>query len=168
MVNPDQSNLSELIEQHYSVLYRYAFRLSGSVADAEDLTQQTFLTAQQKLKQLRQPDQVRGWLFTILRNHFLKSVRRKSEVPLLVDDPVTTDADVSDQEIESEQLQAALAELTEDFRIPIVLYYFNDFSYRQIADQLGIPVGTVMSRLSRGKRWLRNRLAASVSLARQG
>ena len=169
MVGSTQISLPDLIEQHYIVLYKYAFRLSGSAADAEDLTQQTFLNAQLRMEQLRQPDHVRSWLFTILRNQFLKSVRRKPALPLTIEVPSSaTDEPLgNDFEIDSEQLQAALDDLPEDFRIPIILYYFNEFSYRQIAEQLEIPIGTVMSRLSRGKRWLRDRLGSTVSMARQ-
>ena len=162
-----QITLPDLIEQHYEVLYKYAYRLSGSSADAEDLTQQTFLNAQLRLDQLRQPQFVRSWLFTILRNLFLKSVRRKPALPLTVEDPPAPIPETdNDFDVDSDQLQAALDDLAEDFRIPIILYYFNEFSYRQIAEQLEIPIGTVMSRLSRGKRWLRERLS-SVSVARQ-
>lgn len=161
-------SLPDLIEQHYAVLYKYAYRLSGSASDAEDLTQQTFLNAQLSLDQLRQPEHVRSWLFTIARNQFLKSVRRKPALPLTIDDPVAPEeSQGNDFDIDSEQLQSALDELAEDFRIPIVLYYFNEFSYRQIAEQLDVPIGTVMSRLSRGKRWLRERLGSSISVARQ-
>jgi RNA polymerase sigma-70 factor (ECF subfamily) len=168
MVVSTQTSLPDLIEQHYVVLYKYAFRLSGSAADAEDLTQQTFLNAQLRLDQLREPEHVRSWLFTILRNQFLKSVRRKPALPLTIEVPaVPEEPFAKDVDIDSEQLQAALNDLAEDFRIPIILYYFNEFSYRQIAEQLEIPIGTVMSRLSRGKRWLRDRLDSTVSVARQ-
>ena len=169
MVASTQISLPDLIEQHYVVLYKYAYRLSGSAADAEDLTQQTFLNAQLRLDQLREPEHVRSWLFTILRNQFLKSVRRKPALPLTVEVPDALEEPLgNDFDVDSEQLQAALDDLAEDFRIPIILYYFNEFSYRQIAEQLEIPIGTVMSRLSRGKRWLRDRLGSTVAMARQG
>src|SRR5579862_4742236 len=65
-----------LVADHHEVLYRYAYRLTGSVPDAEDLTQQTFLVAHEKLGQVRQVDSVRGWLITVLRNGYLKGCRR--------------------------------------------------------------------------------------------
>ena len=168
MIVSKQISLPDLIEQHYAVLYKYAYRLSGSATDAEDLTQQTFLNAQLSIDQLRQPEHVRSWLFTITRNQFLKSVRRKPALPLTVEDPAAPEEhNDSEFDIDSDQLQSALDDLAEDFRIPIILYYFNEFSYRQIAEQLDVPIGTVMSRLSRGKRWLRERLGSSVSVARQ-
>ncbi len=157
--------VADLVEQHYDLLYRYAYRLSGSAADAEDLAQQTFLTAQTRLGQLRDPQNARAWLCTILRHHYLK-MRRPSAgggfVPL---DRIADPADDTPDEllIESEELQAALNELPEEFRTPIVLFYFGEFSYKQIAEQMDVPVGTVMSRLARAKGWLRKRLSACVS-----
>ena len=69
-------DITQLVLDHHEILYRYAYRLTGSVADAEDLTQQTFLVAHEKLGQVRQADSVRGWLFTVLRNGYLKNRRR--------------------------------------------------------------------------------------------
>ena len=154
-------NVERLVEEHYSSLYRYAYRLSGSEADAEDLTQETFCKAQMCLKQLREPDRAKSWLFSILRNAYLHRVRtEKSQVTLsldavgeLPDSPMETLP-----EVDQEQLQKALGELPEVFRTPILLYYFDDFSYRDIAEQMDLPIGTVMSRLARAKAWLRTRL----------
>src|SRR5689334_22093325 len=67
--------LADLVEQHYALLYRYAYRLTGSEADAEDLTQQTFLAAQARWEQLRDETKAKSWLFTICRNAFLKELR---------------------------------------------------------------------------------------------
>ncbi len=155
-----------LIDDHYQALYRYAFRLSGSAADAEDLTQETFGKALTRLPQLRDPSRARGWLFRILRNAYLHRVRdqkRHRIVPLeaVGDLPEATTDDVPD--IDPVRLQQALSELDEAFRTPIILYYFEDFSYRDIADQMELPIGTVMSRLARGKAYLRARLAPSDS-----
>lgn len=153
--------VEKLVEDYYQPLYRYAYRLSGSAADAEDLTQETFCQAQRKLTQLRDGDRVKGWLFAILRNaylHRLRSEKVEKAVPL---DGVgeLPDREMAElPEIDPERLQAALNELPEVFRTPVILYYFEDFSYREIAEQMALPLGTVMSRLSRGKSWLRNRL----------
>ena len=154
------SNLADLIEQHYSLLYRYAFRLSGSAADAEDLTQQTFLTAQAKLHQLREPSYAKAWLFAIIRNTFRKSLRHHGNPAVLPLESVSEPAANRpiNPTFDSEEIQNALNELPEEFRSPLVLYYFNEFSYKEIAEQLEIPIGTVMSRLARAKTHLRRRL----------
>jgi RNA polymerase sigma-70 factor (ECF subfamily) len=140
-------------------VYRYAFRLTGSQADAEDLTQQTFLVAQQKLAQLRQPERAAGWLFAICRTCFLKARAKRRPQDGQVD---VTELPAPAPEIgpvDSEQLQAALDELPDETRLILLLFYFEELSYREIARELDIPIGTVMSRLSRGKQRLRQRLA---------
>jgi RNA polymerase sigma-70 factor (ECF subfamily) len=157
-----------LVDQHYELLYRYAYRLSGSATAAEDLTQDTFCTAQEKFGQLRDPASARGWLCKILRNHYLQGRRNRPEVyfesleDLAIEPEHASDAPA---DIDTERLQAVLGEMSEAYRTPIILFYFEEFSYRQIADQMGVPIGTVMSRLARGKAYLRSRLRAdSIAL----
>src|SRR5262245_6390002 len=154
--------LHALIDAHYESLYRYAYRLSGSAADAEDLTQETFGKAFTRLAQLREPDRAKAWLFRILRNLYLHKVRdekRHRVVPLdAVGDLPGRTADET-PEIDSARLQAALDELDEGFRTPLILFYFEEFSYRDIAEQMDLPIGTVMSRLARAKAYLRTKLS---------
>ena len=155
------ANLSELVERHYATLFRYAYRLSGCEADAQDLVQQTFLAAQANLGQLRDPERAKSWLYTILRNNWLKDLRSRGNLTghSLHDLPEPAGDEPSDTTWDFEQLQTALNELAVEFREVIVLYYFGEFGYAEIAEQLGVPLGTVMSRLSRGKAYLRRRLA---------
>jgi RNA polymerase sigma-70 factor (ECF subfamily) len=154
--------LGELVRQHYALLYRYAYRLTGSAADAEDLTQQTFLTAQRKLDQLREPKSAKNWLFAILRNVYLKDVRDRRRESFVSMECIAELGTGSDIEFlpDQEELQSALDALPEEYRTPLILFYLEEFSYREIAEQMGTPIGTVMSRLSRGKTYLRRRLAA--------
>jgi RNA polymerase sigma-70 factor (ECF subfamily) len=150
-----------LVQEHYEPLYRYAFRLSGSAADAEDLTQEVFCQAQLKFRQLRDPTRVKAWLFSILRNAYLhrtRDERRERKVPLESVPEVEERVPEPLPEIDSQQLQLILNDLPEDFRTPLILYYFEDFSYRDIAEQMEVPIGTVMSRLARAKAHLRARL----------
>jgi RNA polymerase sigma-70 factor (ECF subfamily) len=160
---PSASGLHELIDAHYEALYRYAYRLSGSSADAEDLTQDAFGKALAHLQQLREPDRAKAWLFRILRNLYLHKVRdqkRHRVIPLdAVGDLICRSSDDEMPDIDPAKLQEALNELDETFRTPIILFYFEEFSYRDIAEQMELPIGTVMSRLARGKAYLRNRLA---------
>jgi RNA polymerase sigma-70 factor (ECF subfamily) len=153
--------LHQLIEEHYQGLYRYAYRLSGSAADAEDLTQEAFRKAIDRLPQLRDPDRAKAWLFRILRNAYLHRVRdakRHRAVPLdaVGDLPMRPAEEAPD--VDPARLQEALNDLDEAFRTPLILFYFEDFSYRDIAEQMDLPIGTVMSRLARGKVYLRSRL----------
>lgn len=166
---PGQSHkIEQLVEANYALLYRYAFRLSGSAAEAEDLTQETFCQAQTKLRQLRDWAKAKGWLFTILRNAYLHKVRdRKTENTVSLDGV----GDLPDRqadplpEIDPRRLQEALNDLPEMFRTPVILFYFEDFSYRELADQMQVPIGTIMSRLARAKAFLRVRLAQGMALA---
>ena len=155
-----QQEVTALVEAHYAVLYRYAFRLTGSAADAEDLTQQAFLTAQEKLDQLRTAENAKAWLFAIVRNAYLKTRRRPGATTSVALHHVAEPTIATDgpPELTGEELTHLLAELPEDFRLPLVLFYFEDLSYREIAAALDLPIGTVMSRLSRGKTHLRQRL----------
>jgi RNA polymerase sigma-70 factor (ECF subfamily) len=154
-------NIAELVEKYHQAVYRYAFRLSGSAADAEDLTQQAFLAAQQKLGQLRKPESARSWLFTILRNCFLKSVRRPGHLlasSLELDMDSVPEEVPKEGDLDAELLQKSLDELPENFRLVLVMFYFEDCSYREIAEKLDLPIGTVMSRLARAKGHLRSKL----------
>ncbi len=154
-------SVQKLVDEHYQSLYCYAFRLTGSRNDAEDLTQEAFCLAQEKFYQLRDPDKSKSWLFSILRNAFLHRIRdskQRQVVSLEWADEVPDRLPEPLPEVDPEQLQNALDELPEVYRTPIILYYFEDFSYRDIAEQMELPIGTVMSRLARAKAHLRRRL----------
>ena len=154
-------DIAQLVAANYQAVYRYAYRLCGSVADAEDLTQKVFLTAQGNMGQLRNIDSSRSWLFTILRNCFLRD--RQRQRPIIESnlsfniDHISFEAP-KDKEIEPEQLQAALDEIPELSRLILVMFYFEERSYREIAQELDLPMGTVMSRLARAKARLRTKL----------
>jgi RNA polymerase sigma-70 factor (ECF subfamily) len=150
--------MARLVAEHHAPLYAYAYRLSGSAADAEDLTQQVFLVAQAKLDQLRCADSARAWLCTVLRNAWLKSRLKRQPVPacnleLEIDNIPEEPPDPSAWDREA--LQAALDRLPQEFKIVVLQFYFEHRSYRQIAEDQGLPIGTVMSRLSRAKSHLR-------------
>lgn len=160
---PTRPDVAQLAIEHHAALYRYAFRLTGSVQDAEDLTQQTFLAAQQGLGQLRAPDAARGWLFTIMRNAYLKTRRRPpplAAAPLGVDVNEVAAESVEETDVDPERLQQALDSMSDEYKLVVLMFYFERQNYREIAAALDIPIGTVMSRLSRGKEQLRRRLFA--------
>lgn len=161
-------DLNALVSEHHAAVYRYAYRLTGSVHDAEDLTQQAFLVAREKLDQVRDARHVRGWLCAVLRNCYLRTFRQQTPTPAatlgLNLDGFAEEAD--DSPIDSEQLQLALLQLPGDFRLVLLMFYFEQLSYREIADALAVPLGTVMSRLSRAKSCLRT-LLGPVAAASQ-
>ena len=154
-------DIAQLVAEHHQAVYRYAYWLAGSVPDAEDLTQQVFLVAQQKLEQLRAAEAARSWLFTILRNAFLKS--RQRHQPLLAENLKLDIESIPEElpgheEIDRERLGQALAELSAEHRLVVTMFYYEGSSYRQIAERLELPIGTVMSRLARAKGHLRTKL----------
>jgi RNA polymerase sigma factor (sigma-70 family) len=160
---PDEAaaDLAALVVAHHAALYRYAYRLCGCSAEAEDLTQQAFLIAQRKLHQVREKERASAWLFAVLRNCFLKSLRRQrpaSAAAMNVEVEQFAGPTPEVDDIDRERLTAALAELPVEFRVVVLMFYFEELSYQQIAQQLEIPIGTVMSRLSRAKGHLRKRL----------
>ena len=158
------TEVTRLVNEHAKSLYAYAFRLTGSSNDAEDLTQQVFLIAQQKIGQLRDPNKARAWLFRILRNEFLASRQRKapvSEADLECDIASTKGDETQESQVDRERLQASLNELSDEYRVILVMFYFDELSYKEIAAQLEIPIGTVMSRLARAKSSLRSKLGAA-------
>src|ERR1022692_4879450 len=123
--------IEALVEAHYAALYRYAYRLSGSAQEAEDLTQDTFCLAQHKLGQLREEAKAKSWLFTILRNaylHRLRQAKQEKQVPLDGLAEIPERGAESPTALDSVQLQKVLGELPEAFRTPMILYYFEDFS----------------------------------------
>jgi len=156
---PPRTALAQLVAEHYQRLYRYGYRLTGQAADAEDLVQQCFLTAQEKFDQLRQTADAGGWLCAILRTTYLRNVRRPRPLAasgLEVD--VESIPAASTPPIDREALQGCLNELPPEFKVVVLMFYFEHQSYRQIAELLDLPVGTVMSRLSRAKSHLRRQL----------
>ncbi|MCX7425449.1 MAG: sigma-70 family RNA polymerase sigma factor [Planctomycetia bacterium] len=161
MAEPCAMTIVALVAQHHLDVYRYAYRLSGNQEDAEDLTQQVFLVAQENLAQLRTPEAARSWLFTILKRCFFKSRQRFK--PMLAGnmqlnlENIAEPVPAADQ-IDRERLQHALDELPPKHRLVLVMFYFEEASYREIAERLELPLGTVMSRLARAKARLRERL----------
>jgi RNA polymerase sigma-70 factor, ECF subfamily len=167
--SPDEGmrgrDIRELVQEHYKVVYRFAYRLSGNTIDAEDLTQQAFAVACEKLDQVRDETRVRSWLFTIVRNAFLKNLPPSGVEVEPFEEELAWEEDTEEwpPEIDEHRLQAALDEMSETLRTPVLLYYFEEMSYKEIAGLLEIPVGTVMSRLARGKRFLKKQLTGKRS-----
>ena len=152
-----------LINDFHDNVYRYSYRLTGKQSEAEDNTQQTFLIAHQKLAQLKNPESARSWLLTIARNCFLKRTRAKkshsaSSIELDIEQVTQPQLEENEELFDPGALQSAIKELDEHHRIVIMMFYFENLSYREIADALDVKVGTVMSRLSRAKTKLRQSL----------
>ena len=153
-------------------LYGTALRLTRRPADAEDLVQDTYLKAFRAAAQFERGTNLKAWLFTILHNTFRNMRRHDVRNPVDVDsETVERAADLVAEAHTPEQilsratldsdLQAALDGLPETFRQAVWLRDVEEFSYAEIAKIVGVPIGTVMSRISRGRRMLYERLAAT-------
>ena len=155
------SEFSELVREWYDPLYRFAFSLSGKRDDALDLTQNAFLKWARKGGTLRKRNKAKSWLFTVVYREFLDQARRSNRFPNLeLKEEILPDPDSGDSKtsIDSGSAVAALAQLEEHYRAPLALFYFEHHSYAEIAEVLDVPIGTVMSRIRRGKDRLRNML----------
>lgn len=155
------------VDRYYAALYRFALSLARNQADACDLTQQTFYVWATKGHTLRDAAKAKTWLFTTLYREFLRGRRRDTRLTSLEDLP-PGENEIADEEIDRvRQLDGALVlealgQVEELFRAPLTLFYLEELSYQEIADALGVPIGTVMSRLSSGKAQLRAALAAQT------
>lgn len=153
----------QLVEDFYGPLYRFALSLSGREPDACDLTQQAFYIWATKGHQLRDASRVKTWLFTTLYREFLSTRRHDQhyveiEEETAVVDMLQTKTAIANA-LDGAIVQDALQELDIRYRGPVSLFYLQQNSYREIAEILDIPIGTVMSRISRGKAELRKALS---------
>jgi RNA polymerase sigma-70 factor (ECF subfamily) len=151
---PAQPDLEQLVTSHYTKLYQFAFSLTRNEDDACDLTQQTFLVWATKGHQLRDTTKVKTWLFTTLYREFLERRRRQVRFPHQELDeaknPLPHVAPSTANRLDSVAVLKALEQLDENFQAPLSLFYLEDCSYREIAETLELPLGTVKSRISRG------------------
>jgi RNA polymerase sigma-70 factor, ECF subfamily len=154
-------------------LYGAGLRLTANPADAEDLVQDTYLKAFRAADQFEPGTNIKAWLFTILHNTFLNRRRRAVREPVAVEteeierlaadlpgEPVTPEHLLLRETLDVD-LQAALDRLPEAFRQAVWLRDVEEFTYAEIATMLAVPIGTVMSRISRGRRLLYERLTAA-------
>ncbi len=165
----DMPSWGELVAEHADSVYRLAFRLSGNPHDAEDLTQETFMRVFRSLRHY-QPGTFEGWLHRITTNLFLDMVRHRNKIrmeALPEDYERVPGTDMTPEQAYSvanldPALQAALDQLSPDFRVAVVLCDVVGMSYDEIADTLGVKMGTVRSRIHRGRTQLRASLEAAA------
>lgn len=168
---PNNADFESLVERFYAPLYQFAFSLTRVEADACDLTQQTFTIWAIKGHQLRDASKVKTWLFTTLHREFLDSRRRQTRFPHLdleaseAELPVISPAAISGLDIA--HLLNTLARVDDIFQAPIALFYLQDCSYNEIAEILGVPLGTVKSRLARGISQLQQMLARDIGASQR-
>lgn len=156
-----------VVARYYEPLYKFAFSLSRTEADACDLTQQTFYIWATKGHQLLDVNKTKTWLFTTLHRAFLQKRRRETRFPHYelsegdADLPFTLPVFAAD--LDAAQALQALARVDEIYQAPVALFYLEDCSYKEIAEILDVPIGTVKSRLARGLGQLKKLLTTAVA-----
>lgn len=163
-------DFESLVNRFYRPLYQFALSLARTETDACDLTQQTFYVWATKGHQLRDPKKVKTWLFTTMHRQFLESRRRQIRFP---HDPLESVSyelpavlPVIADQLDSAQVLRALGRVDEVYQAPVALFYLEDRSYKEIAEILKVPMGTVKSRISRGLGQLQKLLADTPPLRR--
>jgi len=164
---PDTSDWHALVAEHSPRVYRLAYRLTGNRQDAEDLTQDVFVRVFRSLDRY-EPGNFAGWVHRITTNLFLDRVRRSARIRMdrfgegaedrLLSAEVEPETAVHDANFDPD-VERALATLSEDFRVAVVLCDVEGLTYEEIADVLGVKIGTVRSRIHRGRSQLRAALA---------
>jgi RNA polymerase sigma-70 factor (ECF subfamily) len=165
-MNPSDQ-FEAIVSELYEPLYRFAMSLTRSESDAQDLTQHTFYVWATKGHQLRDVSKVKTWLFTTLHRAFLQGQRRQSRFPKdnleEVSDRLPAVSPVSSYSADSSEVLSALARVDPVYQAAVALFYLDDCPYREIAEILDVPVGTVKSRIARGIAQLRGILVSPDS-----
>ncbi|MCB1120806.1 MAG: RNA polymerase sigma factor [Verrucomicrobiae bacterium] len=157
------THFEETVDQHYKNLYYFALNLTKNGADAEDLVQQAFLKLAKSYSKIRDISKVKSWLFSTCYRQFIDQKRRSTRYPEIQYEESGAEALMAEPAgirnvLDGQEVLTAMKSLKESLRVPLTLFYFEHYSYQEIADCMELPLGTVMSRLYRGKAELYKRL----------
>jgi RNA polymerase sigma-70 factor, ECF subfamily len=166
-----QESFEDAVLPHRALMHRVAVKMTGSSAEADDLVQETLLRAFRSFGRLRPDSQVRPWLMRILHNTFVSSWRRKKReneilqpaicehnAPWVLPRKIADAPDIKARRGLGDEVVSALYEIPDQYRSCVVLVDIQDKSYKEAAELIGRPLGTVMSRLYRGRRMLKGKL----------
>ena len=162
----NEQDYQRAVAEWYDSLYAFGYSLTGNRDDACELTQEAYSRLLAHGDRVRDPGRVKSWLFTTAYRIFLGWKERQTRLPHL--DLVSVENELPPLQpeqvdrLEAEAVRDPLLSLEEHYRVALMLYYYGEHSYREIAEILDVPLGTVMSRLARGKSLLREKLAGQV------
>ncbi|HCY86793.1 MAG TPA: hypothetical protein DHV36_16810 [Desulfobacteraceae bacterium] len=172
-----KQKFKQLTYPHMKLLYNVALKYTGNVFDAEDIVQETYLMAYNKFHQLKDPDRCKPWLLRILRNNFLKSCHKEKArqrlqeadyIEFLKQHIRQKDAEeMLAKDSSNKLLKEAIDKLPVKYREVLMLYYMDEMLYKDIAKTLEIPIGTVMSRLTRAREGLKSGLIKCQNNSRE-
>ncbi len=160
--------MEELVQRYHKLVFGLCFRMVGNSHDAEDLTQETFARVFRHLESWDPRRAFRPWLLAIVRNCFCQQLRQQQREPQLAPEELWdqwAQHAPAEESWDAERLQQALDRLPVEYRVVLLMHYFEQATYQQIAQRLNIPLGTVMSRLSRAKARLRAMLSKESGAA---
>jgi len=159
-----------LVSRYYRPLFQFSFSLTRNESEASDLTQQTFLVWGTKGHQLRDASKVKTWLFSTLHHEFLKSRRRQTRFPHYeleqVSDELPVVSPAMVDQLDAKTVVEALGRVDDLYQAPLALFYLEEHSYKEIAEILDVPLGTVESRIARGKAQLQKILLNTTADAK--
>ncbi|MEX0324518.1 MAG: RNA polymerase sigma factor [Puniceicoccaceae bacterium] len=159
-------DLEKAVRDHYKDIYRFAMHLCRNQDDAADLTQFAYEQLTLKHREIRNPEKVKSWLNAVVYRKFIDQRRKVIRFPSVPIDEESAGSDAATTnlsgKLDAKAALAALHELEDDLRAPLSLFYLESIPYKEIARILDLPVGTVMSRLYRGKAKLYNRLTGNT------
>lgn len=160
---------SLLVERYEEKLSRYARKFLARGEEVKDMVQEVFLRAYTNIRSFDVSQRFSPWIYRIAHNTFINEIKKKTRLPLFVFDfdtilPHPASSETADGEFQRKELRAlldrGLAQIDAKYREPLVLYYFEDLSYQEIADILHIPIATVGVRINRGKKILHTKLSS--------
>jgi RNA polymerase sigma-70 factor (ECF subfamily) len=167
----DREYFEELVRRHYRQAYHVAYRLSGSHADADDLTQEALIRAFESLHRYQRHLPFINWLYRIMVNLYIDEVRRRKRAPTESFEAIPALAEIADPDSDPAErvlsreldgrIQEALQSLPNDFRTAVTLCDVEGFSYEEISEIMGCSIGTVRSRVHRGRKLMKQRLGVA-------
>jgi len=167
----EQECFNQFLRPHFELIFKSACRLTGNSHEAEDFAQETFYIGIKNFYQLKEHSKCKSWLFSILRNLFLKEIERKRNrievdfdaVCERLHDSSSIEKDLIKSELKK-MIKEGLSRLDERLRLPLQMFYFEDKSYKEISEDMQIPIGTVMSRIARAKIHLKDDFIRSKAI----
>lgn len=167
-IDGDQEAFAEIVYSFQDAVFNLCYRLLGDSAEAEDAAQEAFLKAYGHLRRYDSERSFKTWLLTIASNHCIDRLRKRRMITISIDEPIPATLSLASRDLQPEQaaiqhersrrMQALLDQLPEDYRLSVVLRYWYDYSYQEIADIMNSTESAIKSRLFRARQMLADKI----------